>query len=94
VAGVLLAFVATKVVAARHSPVVSGGGTLALVGHRAVVRTRLQPHGQVYVHGELWQAETNGEDVEAGREVVVQSVDGLTLRVNPAPAPTTEGVAT
>jgi membrane-bound serine protease (ClpP class) len=94
VAGVLLAFVATKVVAARHSPVVAGGGMLALVGHTAVVRTRLQPHGQVYLHGELWRAETDGDDVEAGREVVVQSVEGLTLRVNPAPAPTTEGVAT
>jgi len=94
VAGVLLAFVATKVVAARHSPVVSGGGALALVGRTAVVRTRLQPHGQVYLHGELWQAETAGGDVEAGREVVVESVDGLTLRVTPAPAPTTEGVTT
>jgi membrane-bound serine protease (ClpP class) len=93
VAGVLLAFVATKVVAARHSPVTSGGA-LALVGRTAVVRTRLQPHGQVYLHGELWQAETAGDDVEAGREVVVESVDGLTLRVTPAPAPTTEGVAT
>ena len=94
VAGVLLAFVATKVVAARHSPVISGGGALALVGRTAVVRTRLQPHGQVYLHGELWQAETAGGDVEAGREVVVESVDGLTLRVTPAPAPTTEGVTT
>jgi membrane-bound serine protease (ClpP class) len=94
VAGVLLAFVATKVVAARHSPVVSGGGALALVGRTAVVRTRLQPHGQVYLHGELWQAETAGDDIEAGREVVVESVDGLTLRVTPAPAPTTEGVTT
>ncbi|HEX3329142.1 MAG TPA: nodulation protein NfeD [Gaiellales bacterium] len=94
VAGVLLAFVATKVVAARHSPVTSGGGALALVGRTAVVRTRLQPHGQVYLHGELWQAETAGDDVEAGREVVVEAVDGLTLRVIPAPAPTTEGVAT
>jgi len=100
VAGVLLAFVATKIVDARHRPVTSGGGTHALVGHTAVVRTTLQPHGQVYLRGELWQAETTGGDVEAGREVVVESVDGLTLRVTPAPAPapapapTTEGVAT
>jgi membrane-bound serine protease (ClpP class) len=95
VAGVLLAFVATKVVQARHRPVTAGGGSLTLVGRTAVVRTRLQPRGQVYLHGELWQAEApEGEDVDPGREVVVEGVDGLTLRVTPAPAPTTEGAPT
>jgi membrane-bound serine protease (ClpP class) len=95
VAGVLLALVATKVVEARHRPVTTGGGAVALVGRTAVVRTRLQPRGQVYLHGELWQAEAaDGEYVDSGREVVVEAVDGLTLRVIPAPAPTTEGVAT
>jgi membrane-bound serine protease (ClpP class) len=92
VAGVLLAFVATKVVQARHRPVTAGGGSLTLVGRTAVVRTRLQPRGQVYLHGELWQAEAaEGEDLGPGREVVVEGVEGLTLRVTPAPAPTTEG---
>jgi membrane-bound serine protease (ClpP class) len=95
VAGVLLAFVATKVVQARHRPVTAGGGSLTLVGRTAVVRTRLQPRGQVYLHGELWQAEAGeGEDVGPGREVVVEGVEGLTLRVTPAPAPTTEGAPT
>ena len=95
VAGVLLAFVATKVVQARHRPVTAGGGSLTLVGRTAVVRTRLQPRGQVYLHGELWQAEAaDGEDVDPGREVVVEGVEGLTLRVTPAPAPTTEGAPT
>jgi membrane-bound serine protease (ClpP class) len=95
VAGVLLAFVATKVVEARHRPVTAGGGSLTLVGRTAVVRTRLQPRGQVYLHGELWQAEApEGEEVDAGREVVVEGVEGLTLRVTPAPAPTTEGATT
>jgi membrane-bound serine protease (ClpP class) len=95
VAGVLLAFVATKVVQARHRPVTAGGGSLTLVGRTAVVRTRLQPRGQVYLHGELWQAEAaEGDDVGPGREVVVEGVEGLTLRVTPAPAPTTEGAPT
>jgi len=95
VARVLLAFVATKVVQTRHRPVTAGGGSLTLVGRTAVVRTRLQPRGQVYLHGELWQAEApEGEDVDPGREVVVEGVDGLTLRVTPAPAPTTEGAPT
>jgi membrane-bound serine protease (ClpP class) len=95
VAGVLLAFVATKVVQARHRPVTAGGGSLTLVGRTAVVRTRLQPRGQVYLHGELWQAEAaEGDDVGPGREVVVEGVEGLTLRVTPTPAPTTEGAPT
>jgi membrane-bound serine protease (ClpP class) len=94
-AGVLLAFVATKVVQARHRPVTTGGGALALVGRRAVVRTRLQPRGQVYLHGELWQAEAaDGDEIGPGSEVVVEGVEGLTLRVTPAPAPTTEGAPT
>jgi membrane-bound serine protease (ClpP class) len=93
VAGVLLAFVATKVVQARHRPVTAGGGSLTLVGRTAVVRTRLQPRGQVYLHGELWQAEAaEGEDVDPGSEVVVDGIEGLTLRVTPAP--TTEGAPT
>jgi membrane-bound serine protease (ClpP class) len=95
VVGALLAFVATKVVQARHRPVTAGGGSLTLIGRTAVVRTRLQPRGQVYLHGELWQAEAaDGEDVDPGREVVVEAVEGLTLRVTPAPAPTTEGAHT
>jgi membrane-bound serine protease (ClpP class) len=95
VAGVLLAFVATKVVQARHRPVNAGGGPMTFVGRTAVVRTRLQPRGQVYLHGELWQAEAaEGEDFGPGREVVVEGVEGLTLRVTPAPAPTTEGATT
>ncbi len=95
VAGLLLAFVATKVVQARHRPVTAGGGTGTLLGRTAVVRTRLQPRGQVYLHGELWQAEAAaGEDVDPGREVIVEAVEGLTLRVTPAPAPTTEGAPT
>jgi membrane protein implicated in regulation of membrane protease activity len=36
----------------------------------------------------------DGEDVDPGREVVVEAVEGLTLRVTPAPAPTTEGAPT
>ena len=94
-AGALLAFVATKVIEARHRPVSVGAGVLGLVGHTAVARTRLQPRGQVVIRGELWQAETTDGDVDPGGEVVVESVDGLTLYVSPAPHPSpTEGAAT
>jgi membrane-bound serine protease (ClpP class) len=93
-AGTLLAVVATKVVEARHRPVAAGAGGKGLVGLTAVARTRLQPRGQVYLHGELWQAETTDGDVAPGREVVVEAVEGLTLRVAPVHAHSTEGVTT
>jgi membrane-bound serine protease (ClpP class) len=92
VIGAFLAFVVTKVIAARHSPVLTGTGTAGLLGQTAVTRTRLQPRGQVYIHGELWQAEAGDGDIPPGREVVVESVDGFTLHVAPAPHPV-EGVA-
>jgi membrane-bound serine protease (ClpP class) len=95
VAGALLAFVATKVVEARHRPVLVGAGVLGLVGHTAVARTRLQPRGQVVIRGELWQAETTDGDVDAGGEVVVESVDGLMLHVSPVRfPPPTQGATT
>jgi membrane-bound serine protease (ClpP class) len=93
-AGTLLAVVATKVVEARHRPVAAGAGTRGLVGRTAVARTRLQPRGQVYVHGELWEAEATGADVAAGGQVVIEAVDGLTLRVAPVRAHSIEGVTT
>jgi membrane-bound serine protease (ClpP class) len=95
VAGALLAVVLTKIVAARHRPVVVGAGVLGLVGHVAVAKTRLQPSGQVVIRGELWQAETTDGDVDPGNEVVVESVEGLTLHVSPVRfPPPTQGATT
>ena len=56
----------------RRSPV----GAEALVGRTAVVANS----GQVRVAGELWEARSTCPLV-AGEEVVVRSVDGLTLLV-------------
>jgi membrane protein implicated in regulation of membrane protease activity len=54
----------------------SAVGAEALVGQTAVVATPTQ----VRVAGELWQARSEGTLVP-GAEVVVMSVEGLTLRV-------------
>jgi len=63
----------------RRSPV----GPSALVGQRAVVTSP----GQVRVAGELWEFRSD-EQLRAGDEVVVRSVDGLTLEVSrPSRAP-------
>jgi membrane-bound serine protease (ClpP class) len=58
-------------------------GRRGMVGTRAVARERLAPAGQVRIGGELWNAVCETV-VEAGSEVVVTGVDGLTLKVRPA----------
>jgi membrane-bound serine protease (ClpP class) len=90
-----LAFIATKVISARHQPVsVYGAGAVGLVGRRAVVRVPLRPRGQVFLHGELWEAEVDEDaEVDTGGEVVIDKVEGLTLHVSPAPPPP-EGATT
>jgi membrane-bound serine protease (ClpP class) len=55
-------------------------GMEGLVGEIGVVRTRLAPRGQIFLRGELWNAEGEGE-VEVGESVRVTGMDGLTLRV-------------
>jgi membrane-bound serine protease (ClpP class) len=77
----LMAFVATKIVQVRKIAPVTGQDEM--VGSVGVVRKTLDPHGQVFVHGELWQAESEGDPIPAGSHVRVEEVDGLTLRVAP-----------
>src|SRR5574341_2209252 len=62
-------------------------GQEGLVGQVGVVRLRLEPRGQVYLRGELWNAECE-QAIEPGESVRVTAVDGLTLRVVPIQAAT------
>ena len=57
-------------------------GMEGLIGEIGVVRTRLAPRGQVFLRGELWNAEGDGV-VETGESVRITGMDGLTLRVVP-----------
>ena len=89
-----LAFVVTKVVAARHQPVSRyAAGRAALLGQEAVARTPLSPDGQVFVHGELWRAHADERPIPAGARVIVRSVEGMSLHVVPADGPSSEGAA-
>lgn len=58
-------------------------GVQMLVGKVAVATSDLWPEGQVKVDGEIWRARANGR-CDAGTKVIVRSVDGLTLIVDPA----------
>jgi membrane-bound serine protease (ClpP class) len=55
-------------------------GVETLVGAASTVVTACRPVGQVRVAGELWRARCD-EGADAGDEVVVAAVDGLTLTV-------------
>jgi membrane-bound serine protease (ClpP class) len=57
-------------------------GREGLVGEVGVVRSPLAPRGQIFLRGELWNAESE-IPVEAGESVRVTQIDGLTLRVVP-----------
>ena len=67
----------------KIDPMNSFHGSESLVGRIAVARTVLDPHGQVLINGELWQA-TSSARVTKDAEVEIQAVMGLTLKVQPA----------
>jgi len=57
-------------------------GPQAMIGNVAIVRTPLDPSGQVEVRGELWQATLDGGGYQpTGAAVVVRGVQGLVLLV-------------
>jgi membrane-bound serine protease (ClpP class) len=80
--GTLFLVIARKVVQARLAPPWASG-TEALLGQRVRVLTPLvaRGKGQVGIDGERWLAIADDGPHEAGEELVVRSVDGLTLHV-------------
>jgi membrane-bound serine protease (ClpP class) len=63
-------------------------GREALVGRFGVVRMNGSPQPEVFVNGALWRAELDGghheTELSDGERVVVERVNGLTLRVRKA----------
>ncbi len=60
-------------------------GREGLVGQVGSARTVLDPNGMVFVDGALWEAVAERGPILRGERVVVDAVDGLLLRVHPAP---------
>jgi len=60
----------------------SVSGDSALIGERGVAYTDLNPAGQIFIHGEYWQA-VSEEPVAAGETVEVVKVINLKLYVRP-----------
>ena len=58
-------------------------GMEGLIGEVGVVRQKLAPRGTVFVHGEQWRAEADGE-IESGDRVEVVAVESMVLKVRRA----------
>jgi len=79
-----LLLVGGRVLAARHQDVQTGEEEL--IGAVGSVRSPIDPVGQAFVEGALWRARSlDGSPIEAGAEVTVAAIEGLTLVVEPCP---------
>jgi len=83
---VTVGFLLTMAIRAHKTQVRTGSE--GLVHERGVARSALTPKGKVFVHGELWHAIAE-IPLEAGDEIEVVSVEGMTLRVR-SPQPRDE----
>jgi len=83
VAIVSLFFIVVAGIVFRSHLLRSTTGAAGMVGERGVVYTPLNPEGQVFVHGEYWQA-ISDETIAKGEAVVVLEVLDLKLRVRRA----------
>jgi membrane-bound serine protease (ClpP class) len=81
--GLITLFLVRIAILARRNKVITG--PLALLGATGVAQQPIAPSGQILVHGELWQAESN-VPISPGDPVRVRAVRGLTLLVERIPA--------
>ncbi|MGC2545578.1 MAG: NfeD family protein, partial [Silvibacterium sp.] len=82
--GLITLFLVRIAIRARQNKVLTG--PQALLGATGVAQQPLVPYGQIFVHGELWQAESN-VPINPGDPVRVCGVRGLTLLVERVPVP-------
>jgi membrane-bound serine protease (ClpP class) len=74
-----VALVGRAAARAQRAPVKTG--TQALIGRSGVALTDLAPRGMVRVEGETWTAIADVGAIQAGREIQVLRVEGVTLHV-------------
>jgi membrane-bound serine protease (ClpP class) len=67
----------------RNQPVVTGEHEL--LGHLAVAARDFEGHGDVFIRGETWQAQS-AQPVQRGQSVRVLAIHGLVLQVEPVAA--------
>jgi len=75
----LFAFVVNRAIRAHRKQARTGREDL--IGKRAVVKVAIDPEGTVFFKGERWAAISEQGRIEPGEEVIITSIDGLTLQV-------------
>lgn len=76
-AGFFIAIAILAVKAHLRKPV---GGSEGLIGLKGIARSPIAPRGKVFVHGELWDAESD-ESISEGQDIEVVAIEGLRLKV-------------
>ena len=74
-----IAFTVERIVRVHKKQVTTGKEEL--IGKTVIVRTPLNPGGQVDMKGEIWEAISESENIESGIPVVITKIDGLKLYV-------------
>ncbi len=60
-------------------------GAQGIIGETGVTIGKIDPEGQIKIHGEIWRA-TADSPIRAGQKVIVRDVlDGLVLKIEPVP---------
>lgn len=77
---IITLFLVTLAVRAHRQKTATGAE--GLIGEIGVAQTDLSPTGKVFVHGEIWQAESKNP-VRKGTKIKVVKLEGLTLWVEP-----------
>ncbi|MFC1699977.1 nodulation protein NfeD [Candidatus Omnitrophota bacterium] len=76
--GLISTFLVSLAVKAQQRKVTSGAQ--GLIGQIAEARTNISRKGKVFIHGEIWNAQSK-QKISKGDEVVVEEVSGLKLIV-------------
>ena len=77
--GALVVFIFVNVMRIRTMPAKVGMSTF--VGRTVVARSALTPEGFVMMDGEIWTAEAEEGEIEAGDSVIITQIKGLRLKV-------------
>lgn len=76
--GLISTFLVTLVIKAHRRKTIVGGE--GLIGQIGLAKTNISAKGKVYIHGEIWDAQSE-EKVKKGEQVVIEKVKGLKLMV-------------
>lgn len=79
--GISLIFIFLIVLAIRAHISKIFTGKEGLVGEIGVAQTDISPEGKVFVHGEIWDAETTGKINKGTKVKVIEVLKNLRLRV-------------